>query len=232
MVNNHLQDVLNAIENLIDSYNYYGCIKQYFDLVKKCSKNRPEHSVLKLIKYLSEFIHPMEHKWLEKLHELIVKFYNNDTRTVVRQRAIEVLTKTYNNHHEIYEAELLDRIVLPAFLTVHHDKDPSVRCAVAEFLIEAALNCEKSQCLDLLSILGKLLSRPFDQQSDTIPTNADLADVNIVAGGLIKILYHKIHLLPSIHAVKIFKILVYHLEQHYKRPYIFVNYNLVRFKVT
>lgn len=66
---------------------------------------------------------------------------------------------------------------------------------------------------------------------DTPANDSELADVKIAIMGLIEVFVLKIHRLPSIHAIRIYKMLITHLEQHYVKPKIFENFNEIRYKV-
>lgn len=53
----------------------------------------------------------------------------------------------------------------------------------------------------------------------------------MVTSGLIDIFIKKLHRLPSIHAIRIYKILVNHLDLHYAKPKLFENCNQPRLMV-
>lgn len=75
-----------------------------------------------------------------------------------------------------------------------------------------------------------MINKPFT--SDTpILKDVDIKDVKTAVVGVIKILTTKIYCLPSSHAIRAYKILVNHLEQHYKEPSIFHDASSVRYLV-
>lgn len=77
-----------------------------------------------------------------------------------------------------------------------------------------------------------MLHRPFDQHfSDTPLSESDVLDIKSVVFGLVKVFTIKIHRLPSIHAMRIYKMLVTHLEYHYSKPKMFEECHQIRYKV-
>lgn len=58
-----------------------------------------------------------------------------------------------------------------------------------------------------------------------------MLDLRTVVIGLIKIFQTKVHKLPSSHAVRVYMMLVAHLENHYNKPSVFENGSLLRYKV-
>jgi len=61
--------------------------------------------------------------------------------------------------------------------------------------------------------------------------DADIKDVKTAVVGIIKIFTSKIYRLPSSHAICAYKILVNHLEQHYKDPSVFHDVSTTRYLV-
>lgn len=76
-----------------------------------------------------------------------------------------------------------------------------------------------------------MLNRPFDHADNNALTDAEVTDIKTVVSGLIEVFIKKIHRLPSIHAVRIYKMLVNHLDLHYARPKLFENCNQPRLMV-
>jgi tuberous sclerosis protein 2 len=61
--------------------------------------------------------------------------------------------------------------------------------------------------------------------------DADIKDVKTAIVGVIKIFTSKIYRLPSSHAICAYKVLVNHLEQHYKDPSVFRDISTTRYLV-
>lgn len=49
--------------------------------------------MLRLIGYLSNYIDPTRHLWLAKLSTLMDRYFKNESRTNIRVKALDVLTK-------------------------------------------------------------------------------------------------------------------------------------------
>lgn len=76
----------------------------------------------------------------------------------------------------------------------------------------------------------KVINKPFT--SDTpVTKDVDIKDVKTAVVGVIKILTSKIYYLPSSHAIRAYKVLVNHLEQHYKEPTVFHDISTIRYLV-
>lgn len=76
----------------------------------------------------------------------------------------------------------------------------------------------------------KVINKPFT--SDTpVMKDVDIKDVKTAIVGVIKILTSKIYYLPSSHAIRAYKVLVNHLEQHYKEPTVFHDISTIRYLV-
>ena len=96
------------------------------------------------------------------------------------------------------------------------------------YLLIFVLSCDTKRCLELLDILEKVINKPFT--SDTpVTKDVDIKDVKTAVVGVIKILTSKIYYLPSSHAIRAYKVLVNHLEQHYKEPTVFHDISTIRY---
>lgn len=127
----------------------------------------------------------------------------------------------------------MDKIVIPHLLNVYNDPNTLVRTESAKLLIDMCINCETKRCLDILDILEKILNRPFTVNVDGIQWyDSDVSDVKEVVSGLIETFAIKIHGLPSIHAIRIFKMFIKHLELHYEKPKILEHCNSIRCRVS
>lgn len=108
-----------------------------------------------------------------------------------------------------------------------------VRTESSKLLIDMCVNCETKRCLEILDILEKILNRPFTVNLDGIPWyDSEVSDVKEVVVGLIEMFAMKIHNLPSIHSIKIFKMFIKHLEMHYEKPKILEHCNSIRCRVS
>nr|ALE20562.1 TSC2 [Leptinotarsa decemlineata] len=225
-----LRETLNNIENLMEIGSYNGSVEQFFRIIEECSADQPESSILRLIMYYSQSIVPTEHLWLTNLYNLLHKYFKPEIRTNIRLKVLDILANVIKLNRRQYEDELIERIVLPHTVNVVNCNDVIVRSSVANLLIDLALECESKKCVELLDILERLLLRPFDSHMQDIPPNTEIEhyDIQCLVEGLIKVFIYKIHKLPSIQAIKIYKMLVTFLECHYKQPKVFENCPVIR----
>ncbi|KYM81590.1 Tuberin [Atta colombica] len=229
-VSTSLHETMTNIESLLDANNYNGCVQRFYDLVERCSDSRPEGSVLKLIEYRASMIGPTYYQWQTKLGSLMERYYKIETRTTIRMKVLDVLTNVIYVNRSRYEDELIERIVVPYTQHVDVDPDITIRTVTANLLIDLCLECDTKRCIELLDILEKIINKPFT--SDTpISMDADIKDVKTAVVGVIKIFTSKIYRLPSSHAICAYKILVNHLEQHYKDPSVFHDVSTTRYLI-
>ncbi|KAK2584988.1 hypothetical protein KPH14_008518 [Odynerus spinipes] len=225
-----LHETINSIENLLDINHYNGYVQRFYNLVERCSNVRSESSILKLIEYRACTISPMHHHWQSRLLSLMELYYKTDTRTNIRVKALNILANVIQVNRSQYEDELIERIVVPYLQHVDMDPDITIRNVAAYFLVDLCIECETKRCLELLDILEKIINKPFT--SDTlISMDTDVKDVKTAVIGIIKILTFKMYHLPSSHAICAYKILVNHLEQHYKDPSVFHNVSTIRYLI-
>ncbi|XP_015113598.1 tuberin [Diachasma alloeum] len=229
-VSSSLHETINSIENLVDTSQYNGCLQRFYELVERCSDARPEISILKLIDHRAASIGPTYYKWQSKLATLMERYYKTETRTNIRVKVLDVVTKVIQVNRSKYEDELIERIVVPYLQHVDVDPDITIRNVAANLLVELCHECETKRCLELMDILEKIINKPFT--SDTpMSADADIKDIKTAVVGVIKILVVKIYNLPSSHAIRAYRILVSHLEQHYKDPHIFHEISTIRYLV-
>lgn len=218
-VQKHFHDTLDSIETLIRKNNIAANIDLIYDLIEKVSEDRPESSVVELIEYRTNRITATCPQWLEALNKFIDRFYKMSNSSI-RVKAVQSLMSIMEKNRAGYEEEILERIVMPHFSNIHQESDCSVRVAVAKLLVDFTLHCDTKRCVELLEIIEKLLNRPFEifQNDGTIfTTEREIQDVIVIVEGLIQIFLIKLYHLPSSHAIRIFQLLIGHLDQNYQR---------------
>ncbi|KAJ1527617.1 hypothetical protein ONE63_007580 [Megalurothrips usitatus] len=225
LVGKHLHETLCTVETLYELGQFQGSARRVFDLIERCSPHRPEGSVMRLVSYLASSVEPTRHHWLAKLHALLEKFFRSETRTNIRVKVLGVLDKVIQTNRAAYEDELIEQAVVPFLAHIDQDPDVAVRNAAAALLIELCLNCDSKRCLELLDILEKLLNRPFETQN---VVESELIDTCTVAKGVVHIFVAKMYQLPSAHAIRAYKILVNHLDAHYKNQNILDQHRPIR----
>ncbi|GAB0090874.1 Tuberin [Sergentomyia squamirostris] len=203
-----------------------------YNLVEKVADDRSEASVFNLIEYRANKISAARSKWLQALSVFMERFYKQTRKTNIRVKAIVSLMQIMDINRAAYEEEILERIVIPTFLNIHQESDVAVRSAVARLLIDFALHCDSKRCLELLDIVEKLMNRPFDTQDPMVRIGeGDIQDLLVLVEGLIKTFLVKLYRLPSIYAIRIFYLLVGHLEAHYDKPKVLESVNVIRLQI-
>ncbi|KAI8123354.1 Tuberin [Lucilia cuprina] len=232
---NHLHENITFIEKLLedDKTKILANYERIYDLIERVAESRPESSVLLLIDYRSSKITATRPEWLLLLNTFVQRFYKM-TNTPIRIKVIQSLVNIMDLNRSCYEEEILERVVIPLFTHVCNETDVQLRRAVADALIDFTRHCDTKRCGELLDILEKIINRPYDmhkQYGTDIKTEQEIQDVITAVDGLIEVFVIKLYRLPSCHAIKIFNILVGHLELHYQYPKVFEQVNIVRYKI-
>lgn len=217
----NVYDLIATIEQLHEAGIYKGSVNRLYELIEK-SSHLPEQLVLRLIDYKTQFLHSSQENWLNNMNQLMLKYFRNEKRTVIRCKVLNVLSHVFTTNRYLYEDELIDNIVLPFLLQLELDPDITIRTDAVKLLVKIIQDCSSKKCLDLLDIIEKVIRRAFDQFhsvgtkdiSDTVHViNEDeIMDVKSAIVGLIETFKKKLHLLPSSHAICIYKMLVKHIQ--------------------
>lgn len=193
-----------------------------------------ESSIVKLISYKFSRISPTQSGWLKQLNSLMENFYRKETSQSIRLTTIEHLKEIATINRACYEDEVLEKVVIVVFSDIAQDQDVKIRIAVCKVLLEICAHCDTKRCLELLDVLEKVLNHPFDVFSldnNAVRNEHDFEDTITVVNGLIDLFLEKLHQLPSNHAIKIYHILVAHLEMHYLEPRVFENAVKIRYTI-
>ena len=87
-----------------------------------------------------------------------------------------------------------------------------------------------------LIFIWQILNRPFELQStpgfSSVFTESDLSDNVSAAKGIVKIFIAKMYQLPSVHSIRAYKILVNHLDMHYKSQSLLDQHRAIRYVVS
>nr|AAD48498.1 gigas protein [Drosophila melanogaster] len=247
----HLQinfhENIDCIEKLLqqDRSQILGNVERIYDLIERVADRRPEASVLALIEYRSRRVTATRPDWLQVLAQFVRRYYRM-SNVNVRIKTIEALVQIMDQNRACYEEEILSRVVLVHLSHIHLESSVQVRVAVARALSNFATHCDTKRCMDLLDILEALINRPFEHTRHgsssgegtlaevtfgLVNNESEISDIIAAVDGLVKVFAIKLHRLPGIHALKIFNILMDHLELHYERPKIFEHISVVRYKI-
>ncbi|XP_077931093.1 tuberin isoform X7 [Halichoerus grypus] len=219
-----VHDLLTTVEELCDQNEFHGSQERYFELVERCADQRPESSLLNLITYRAQSIHPAKDGWIHNLQLLMERFFRNESRSAVRIKVLDVLSFVLLINRQFYEEELISSVVISQLSHVPEDKDPQVRKLATQLLVDLAEGCHTHHFNSLLDIVEKVIARslsppPELEERDVAAYSASLEDVKTAVLGLLVILQTKLYALPASHAVRVYETLVSHMELHYRHDY-------------
>nr|XP_032828475.1 tuberin isoform X1 [Petromyzon marinus] len=250
-----VQDQLIAIEELHARDEYHGCVERYFTLVERCTDHRPARpcegltklhqrqeimpecqSVLTLLTYRAQSIHPAKDGWILELQKMMEKYFRMQTSSVIRKKCLEILFSVLGTHRHVYEEELMESVLIPHLNAVVEDREVAVRKFATQKLVELALTCSSSHFNSLLDALQKISSREMVEHTASEAVEEELMespydDIKTAVFGLLEILQSKLFLLPANHAVQVYEILIAHLQKHYRMGYNMDVANAIRIQV-
>ncbi|EPY88948.1 tuberin [Camelus ferus] len=219
-----VHDLLTTVEELCDQNEFHGSQERYFELVERCADQRPESSLLNLITYRAQSIHPAKDGWIHNLQLLMERFFRNESRSAVRIKVLDVLSFVLLINRQFYEEELINSVVISQLSHIPEDKDHQVRKLATQLLVDLAEGCHTHHFNSLLDIIEKVISRPLSpphelEERDMEAYSASLEDVKTAVLGLLVILQTKLYALPASHATRVYEMLVNHIQLHYKHSY-------------
>ncbi|XP_045640616.1 tuberin isoform X3 [Ursus americanus] len=219
-----VHDLLTTVEELCDQNEFHGSQERYFELVERCADQRPESSLLNLITYRAQSIHPAKDGWIHNLQLLMERFFRNESRSAVRIKVLDVLSFVLLINRQFYEEELISSVVISQLSHIPEDKDPQVRKLATQLLVDLAEGCHTHHFNSLLDIVEKVIARPLSpppelEERDMAAYSASLEDVKTAVLGLLVILQTKLYALPASHAMRVYEMLVSHIRLHYKHNY-------------
>ncbi|XP_064629998.1 tuberin-like isoform X3 [Lineus longissimus] len=226
-------EILTTLEQLYENGVFNGDHERLFTVVEKCANRRPESSVLVLISYKAQAIHPAKANWIQNLNHLVEKYFKDEMRTKIRAKALAVLSCVLSANRHLYEDELIHIVVLPHLAFIDNDPDVDIRNNAVQLLLDLAQGCQSQRCADILDILERVVNRslsdtvsiphtgPQEQNQDYthIAVDEDFCDIKTAALGLVDMFKTKLFQLPSTHASKIYELLLNILRTHYREKY-------------
>ncbi|XP_045142049.1 tuberin isoform X3 [Echinops telfairi] len=219
-----VHDLLTTVEELCDQNEFHGPRDRFFELVERHAEQRPEASILNLISYRAQSIHPAKDGWVHHLQRLMERFFRSESRSAVRIKVLAVLSFVLLINRQFYEEELINSVVLCQLSSIPEDKDPQVRKLATQLLVDLAEGCHTHHFNSLLDIIEKVMARPLSpppelEERDWPAHSASLEEVKTAVLGLLVILQTKLYTLPASHAARVYETLVHHLQLHYKHAY-------------
>ncbi|KAL7978997.1 hypothetical protein Chor_015021 [Crotalus horridus] len=199
-----VHDLLTTVEELCDQNDFHGSKERYFGLVEQCADQRPD-------------------SWIQNLQALMDRFFRNESRSAVRIKVLHVLSFVLSVNRQLYEEELIN-LVISQLSHIPENKDHQVRKLATQLLVDLAEGCNTHHFSSLLDIIEKVASHsllpPADlEEGDLLSYSASLEDVKTAVLGLLVIFQTKLYSLPASHAMRVYEMLVHHLQLHYKHKY-------------
>ncbi|NXF95527.1 TSC2 protein, partial [Eubucco bourcierii] len=231
-----VHDLLTTVEELCDQNEFHGSEERFFELVERCADQRPESSVLNLITYRAQSIHPARDGWIHNLQMLMERFFRNESRSAVRIKVLDVLSFVLSINRQFYEEELINVVVISQLAHIPEDKDHQVRKLATQLLVDLAEGCNTHHFNSLLDIIEKVaahsLSSPSElEERDLLSYSSSLEDVKTAVLGLLIILQTKLYSLPSSHAMRVYEMLIHHIQRHYMYAYSLAVASSIRLQV-
>ncbi|XP_055460727.1 tuberin isoform X2 [Psammomys obesus] len=219
-----VHDLLTTVEELCDQNEFHGSQERYYELVETYADQRPESSLLNLISYRAQSIHPAKDGWIQNLQLLMERFFRNECRSAVRIKVLDVLSFVLLINRQFYEEELINSVVISQLSHIPEDKDHQVRKLATQLLVDLAEGCHTHHFNSLLDIIEKVMARSLSpslelEERDVTAPSASLEDVKTAVLGLLVILQTKLYTLPASHATRVYETLISHIQLHYKHGY-------------
>ncbi|KAG8557408.1 hypothetical protein GDO81_016628 [Engystomops pustulosus] len=214
-----IHNVLSAVEELFDQNDFHGDEERFFDLVEKNSDDRPAASVVNLITYRAQSIHPGKEGWVQDLQKLMDKYFRNESRSVVRMKVLDVLSFALSINRQFYEEELIEKVVTCQLAHIPEDKDHQVRKLATQLLVDLAECCHSCHFNSLMDIIERVVTRSLSLTESAGQDTSSLEDVKTSVLGLMVILQTKLYTLPASHAMRVYEMLVNHMQLHYINLY-------------
>ncbi|NWH51815.1 TSC2 protein, partial [Fregata magnificens] len=162
--------------------------------------------------------------------------FRNENRSAVRIKVLDVLSFVLSINRQFYEEELINLVVISQLAHIPEDKDHQVRKLATQLLVDLAEGCNTHHFNSLLDIIEKVaahsLSSPSElEERDLLSYSASLEDVKTAVLGLLIILQTKLYSLPSSHAMRVYEMLIHHVQRHYIYAYSLAVASSIRLQV-
>uniref|UniRef100_A0A8C0J8U6 Tuberin n=1 Tax=Chelonoidis abingdonii TaxID=106734 RepID=A0A8C0J8U6_CHEAB len=189
-----------------------------FKLDGRINKRRSgirESSLLNLITYKAQSIHPAKDGWIHNLKVLMERFFRNECRSAVRIKVLDVLSFVLSINRQFYEEELINVVVISQLAHIPEDKDHQVRKLATQLLVDLAEGCNTHHFNSLLDIIEKVRLRlvSSDTSNNFVSISYPIALLETKEGEHVSIYC------CSVHATRVYEMLINHIELHYKNVY-------------
>ncbi|XP_063286542.1 tuberin isoform X2 [Pelobates fuscus] len=214
-----VHNLLTLVEELYDQNVFHGDVERLFELVERTSEDRPACSVINLITYRAQSIHPGKEGWILDLQKLMDRFFRNESRSIIRMKVLDVLSFALSINRQFYEEELIEKVVTCQLAHIPEDNDHQVRKLATQLLVDLAEGCHSCHFNSLMDIIEKVVYRSLSTPEAGFHDSSSLEDVKTSVLGLMVILQTKLYILPASHAIRVYAMLVEHIRLHYKYLY-------------
>ena len=129
---------------------YPGSKHKLFNLIDKCSYNRPEDSVIGLISYRINNIYTTKPGWISAVNDIMEKYFMKDKRPRIRCKSLQSLLQVYKSNKQIHEEEILKKLIFPHLCKIEIEPDNEVRLEAIKILTAICLECATKKSVELL----------------------------------------------------------------------------------
>ncbi|KAE8579001.1 hypothetical protein XENTR_v10023871 [Xenopus tropicalis] len=213
-----VHNLMTTTEELYNQNGFHGDEERFFELVEKGADERPFASVVNLITYRAQSIHPGKEGWIMNLQKLMDRYFRSESRSVVRMKILDVLSFALSINRQFYEDELIEKVVTCQLAHIPEDKDHQVRKLATQLLVDLAECCHSCHFNSLMDIIEKVVNRSLSTP-ESGHDSSSLEDVKTSVLGLMVILQTKLYILPASHAMRVYEMLINHIQLHYKYNY-------------
>ncbi|CAB4012447.1 tuberin-like, partial [Paramuricea clavata] len=161
-VSENFHVLLSYIEELHEKHEFYGSADKLFAIVAKCTKKRPESSVILLVSHRAQSLHPYCDNWFENIKDLVDRYFKCEERTAIRIKVLDVLCNILGTFSPLYEEEILENSVLPYLDHIAKDRDIAVRIRAVQLLVDVIEGSDSQKVCDVLNIIEKIARCPVD----------------------------------------------------------------------
>ncbi|KAM8961640.1 tuberin isoform 2-T2 [Pelodytes ibericus] len=215
-----VHNLLTSVEELYDQNEFHGEEERLFELVEKSAEERPVTSIVNLITYRAQSIHPGKEGWVLDLQKLMDRYFRNETRSIIRMKVLDVLSFALSINRQFYEEELIEKVVTSQLAHIPEDKDHQVRKLATQLLVDLAECCHSCHFNSLMDIIEKVVYRSLSTPTESGgQESSSLEDVKTSVLGLMVILQTKLYILPATYAMRVYDMLIKHIQLHYKYLY-------------
>ena len=219
-----VHNIISTFENLVNEKKYVGSKHRLYGVIDQCSYDRPEQSVINLLSYRANEIYPTKQGWITTLNELMGKYFRHDKRSSIRLKVLAIMMDVLRSNRQIYEEELLSRVILPLLDTIDVEYYDDVTVQTINALATVCMESSSKHCLDILDAFSHVIEKPLQLKSkDPLIrwSEKNHEEISSIIKGLIDIICAKCCHSSAFIVERAYSIIVKHLEDNYDNPDVF-----------